>query len=580
MLPTNRRQAEAGLLATGVVALLATVVNPATGWLARYHGKTALASASRENWQTGERPDIARTQAVVNANRGSFPHAFGAALERATTDGASAPATARTALDALEALSHEYPERPEVLAALLRLGSRVVMVGRDDEQRAADGRPPRVARANVEERLPSPADLAWFDEIASRGEALDPDNAFFPAMRAAGHLAARDDRKAWDAMARAAERPRWKEYVNVEVDARDTIAIARGESPGSLARTARWAGVLFPHYAQLRALARLGLGEAIRRETTGNIPGGIALRNHLHHVSGLMRVDGTSLITNLVGSAMDAIAHARPAGKAWPKPAGDRSDEQVRDDSRKRYEAYGKWAEANGQARAIADAREDFDASDSVKSIARIGVDKSPADWGILRASTWEIVGGVALLANLVWVAVIGLMASATARWSPIARGGKLPAPLFASALLGLCALTVGGSCVAVLRLRDSMVWSLTMGNSESAQSPADMVILVVGGLGFSAMVGLVNTALLLRAALQPKGSFSRTFVLGWRSVAIPLFAILALAWAGFTIWSAGRDQARTEDLRRLIIHEGRTLASRIGKSWPGDSTGELIRPQ
>jgi len=577
---TPRRQAEAALLATGAIAVLATLVNPTTGWLARYHGQTAVALVSRDSSRREQTPDPVRTKAVVDAHPGSFPHAFGAALEQATTADAAQPAQTRTALDALDKLSHEYPERPEVLAALLRLGCRAIPMGRDSEQRVADGRPPRIARAIVEERLPSPADLAWFDEIAARGEALDPDNAFFPALRAVGHLAARKDKLAWDALSRASRRPRWKEYVGKEVEARNTIAIARGESPGSLARSARWAGVLFPHYAHLRALSRLALGEAVRRETTGNAGAGIALRNQVHHVAGLVRTEGTSLIANLVGSAMDAIAHARPGGQNWPKPAANQTEEQTIEDTRKRYAAYGKWAESHGEARAVASAREDWEASQAIKTIARKGIDKSPADWGTLRTSTWEIVGGVALLSNLAWVGLVGLAAAAVARWSPIARGEKLPPAWFAAGLFGLSLLSIAGSGVAVLGLRDSMAWALTMETGDISPSPRDMGLLIVAGLAFTAVVGVTNTVLLIRAALQPKGSFSRTLVLGWRAVAIPLFAILALGWAGFTSWSARRDQARSEDLGRLVLHEGRTLASRVGITWPGDSTGELTRPQ
>lgn len=577
---TEGRNPNAALWCIAVVALGTPLLHPVTSWMAKATSQYAVALPKPVVMSANSATNRTATREILNDNPNDFRLAFGAALEDSTSGSLdSNPGTTRTRLASLDKLAHDFPERPEALAALVRLGSRAVPVGRDDEQRLAEGRNSKanVARKDV---APDPDDLAWFDEIAARGEALEPDNAFFPAMRAVGLLAARRDTDAWKAVARAARCPRWKEYVASEVDARDRIAIARGEMAGSVARVARWAGVLLPHYASLRSVSRIGLGEAVRLETSGKIPQGIALRQDLSRIGGKMRRQGTSLIANLVGIAIDGIARSRPGGAARFVVQGNRTEEQAAADNRARHEAYGKWAEAHGKRGALAQAVEDSRENETVREILRNGLDKGPMDISKLKPAALEFLFGAALLANLIGVLVVGIVATLAARFSPIARGERLPAVVFASGLLGGALLANTMAFGTMLRLREMLgMFAGMQGGSPEAPS-GSAAFLLLGTFVVSSAVGLTTAALFVRASLRRETSFSRTVVLGWRSVAPPLAAVLALCWAGLVAWSAERDARRLVDIRQMTVHEGRMLANLIGKSWPGDFTMAPIAPQ
>lgn len=92
---------------------------------------------------------------------------------------------------------------------------------------------PPSSRPNPQSLIPPAAEhLAAYDRDAKEGERLDPDNAYFPLMRAVGLFAARRDKEAIEAIERASRKPRWEDYTNEEAEAHlHLLAKAFGRQP-------------------------------------------------------------------------------------------------------------------------------------------------------------------------------------------------------------------------------------------------------------------------------------------------------------------------------------------------------------
>ena len=90
----------------------------------------------------------------------------------------------------LRALISHFPDTPSLYANLLRCDAAgPVRLERPEIDSLTGERPEKSSLRPV----PSPADLASYDQTAATGERLDPDNAYFPFVRSAGLFAAHRD---------------------------------------------------------------------------------------------------------------------------------------------------------------------------------------------------------------------------------------------------------------------------------------------------------------------------------------------------------------------------------------------------
>ncbi|MFM7321876.1 MAG: hypothetical protein ACKO5K_10190 [Armatimonadota bacterium] len=571
-------------LGVAVAAVAAVAAHPATGWLVRSHvgvlvggsvpgfapmgagsGPESGTAATTPPPVLGNDPELAFAKAVRYYHATSIT--IGDSVDPASVSGRLAPL-----VDAVRA----FPEYAPPRAAYLRLATQgAVRIGREDELRRAEGRKPVSAPAARTAPAPRREDLAVFDRIAADGERFNPANAYFPTMRAIGHLAGGEDARAWDDLARAATKGTWREYVPAEAQAGDRLALesAGGRGIGAIARIARGAAILYPHYAAIRSVARLALAEAMRRETSGDVAGGIALRGAMISVGRRMRDDSTSLIGNLVGIAVVAIMESRPEGAPGAKIM-DKTEEQRRADEDKRNAKFADWLARNGASAATVQAvRDDLVVARRIKSISQRGIDKGVFELAKLATTVVAMIAGVLVLGNIIQMLVVRGVAEVAARATAIARGGRLAPGSF-----------IGGVIVAlVLQLPAAVLVGRSLGQAAVAMraftaggATTDDTL----GLWAGASIGAASTLLaptlacgflLLRAALTRKASFSRTVVLGMRGAALPMVAFLAVGYAGAVAWGAARDAATDREWQRSLEHEGREFARIVGERWPGD---------
>lgn len=282
-----------GLVATTLAAVL---IHPHTRWVSRLQLGGALSELTTDATTSKQRR-------VAAQHPQNFTIQFGAAFRGAMPSN-------------LRALEARFPNEPALYAAKLRfdtLGAvKPLHYADEDLASSKPGSKPRT------EPTLDPAVLSAYDADAAKGEALAPDNAYFPLMRAIGLLGAGRDTEAREALHRAAQKPRYDDYVRDEAEARWALAAATYGNTGTIAQVAQSAALLFPHYAPLRSVARITLGKAIRAEKAGDWATGLALRQDLRKVGGLLRHDATSVIGNLVGIAIASISGGRPGGEVVP----------------------------------------------------------------------------------------------------------------------------------------------------------------------------------------------------------------------------------------------------------------------
>jgi hypothetical protein len=420
----------------GAAALVAALtVIPATGWLVR--AQLAMVSGGS---MPGLAPligtfgssgaDAAPERPVSVGPADDYRLHLAAAVETAPptlTYGAGRPRPAiidRRTL-ALTQLRDRFDDQPGLHAHILRyLSLGDLKVGRDIEQdlisRSPSAAPPAAPPGPPAKS--SPEALALAEEAAARGEALDTDNAYFPQMLAIALLSQERDDEAVAALRRAASKRRWYDYSPEEVEGRFALAERRYGEPGALGRTAIAASLLFPHYAQLRASARVFATLAMRREVAGDTEAGFAIRHDLARIGALMRYESRYVVGSLVGVAITSIAAARPDGA--PVLSGDDYPNAMRSSANEaRYIAYlSRIGHTEEAAWFVAERR----AAEKMRAVEQAAMGSSL--WGMMPF-VWLVAwwgAGILLLQNTVWTLALGGIAYLLCRAGCIRAG--LPA--------------------------------------------------------------------------------------------------------------------------------------------------------
>ncbi len=651
---TRGRKRKVLLGATGL-ALLLLFALPATGWLVRSQLRLCV-GASVRSWQetfgpvrgSDEGQSWNRQQAAAAARRpDDFGIQFAAALHgvRAKGGAASAPLpdmgdTGRQAR--LEALLPRFGDRPALHAALLRFATQgAIRVGRDDEQNHLTGKatPARRNESNrVGTRQNTPEALAAFDAHAAAGERLDPDNAYFPFMRSVGLFAAHKDDEARAALLRAGDKPGWNEYVTEEAEGLWRLSTAaNGEEPGAASRLAVSAAILFPHYAQLRSVARLVAAQAMTTEQAGQVEQGFALRRALAHTGAKMRVDGTSIITNLVGEAIRGIAGARP-GAAPPLPDSVKGNERAQ----RLLNVYCTYLEQIGHPEHARWYRAEAATRAQTRAVWNASSNESAAG----GKPFWTLLGwwaaGVLTLTNVVFVALLGAGAAWLLRVSPrlqagvamtpaarvaVALGTLAPlliliaaktltdfgAPLVCGVvlfvLLGallvlagrrgglraiLHALGLAAGTALLVAFMGTLAWSAAAGpqsplyachqfsdwfSGSDNSGPLGLnddgtLVFALFGAGAAVVVPTLLIGALALVSRVVRVPASVGIVRGLRGLALPVACALLFLYAGLVIQTARQETRMRGELAESVHHEGRYLARLAGQPWPGPVAG------
>ena len=420
-----------------------------------------------------------------------------------------------------------------------------------------------------------PENLAAFDNDAANGERLDPDNAYFPLIRAAGLYEARRDAEAIAAIHRAGQKTRYEDYANSEF--RPWTGSSRWRTgSGEPLRVRLWRQAFF-FRNMLNCAASLAWAtvSAVHAELNGNAEEGFAIRHDIMRAGALMRVQGHSLICNLVGIAITAIPTARPGGAAPAEKYTDNLTEQEKTqkfkDKREKYFAYlhsighedeAHWAEAEMQAGAKA------------KEITRkiTDSDTGPFSMGALRMVCIWWAANLLTLTNAIGLLILGAAAAFAAAVSPGKRL-KLWRGVFGLAVAGVFALwlmNVNRGVTDWVAAPFQMVQAVSNlenqgANYQSMEAAARIVALVLA-LAFPILMVVVIGIV----SLTSKVPFCTGLGRGLRGLVLPVACVLFLLYSLLLVGTARHEATMSASLDSMVAHEGTLLASETGQEWPG----------
>lgn len=201
-------------------------------------------------------------------------------------------------------LAKRFPREPAVTAGVLRAwltrNNSALVPHRPQDEAVLQRRSSRSAwqrGLTTSSPQPAPGVVAQFIEQTQHGEAIDPDNAFFPAMRAVALFTVHRDQEALQALYLAATKRRWDDYHRAMVQGRhELLTLHYGSHP---ALGDFWTGQFydFPDLGALRRAAQLALAHAVRRELLGDGEGGFQIRRTLRTVVTQLRESGCFLLS-------------------------------------------------------------------------------------------------------------------------------------------------------------------------------------------------------------------------------------------------------------------------------------------
>ena len=326
----------------------------------------------------------------------------------------------------LTALSQQFPNRPGPYAHFLRfMTSNTIRLSREGEAAKfqMDARLTRDMQSGYKE--------AWaaFDNAAAQGEKLDPDNAYFPLMRAMALFDAKQDSEGIDAVVRAGQKSRYDDYTHEEAQATWALYQRAYGGDSVLLRESGKAVLLYPHIATLRALARLMASKAAQAEEVGQRKEGLALRHAMMQTAVRMRDQG-SLVSAMAATAMFSFSMRSPGGVPDPSPA---NDTQHTADVRAAYLAYlqrlGQTQEADWVH------REDIVNTEAREQMEAFGNDTTRDAALRTLPNFWS--AGMLLLANT--LGILGMCVAAALLGRPSLRSGEKILPWVTLVVLVCC---------------------------------------------------------------------------------------------------------------------------------------------
>jgi len=490
-------------IALGVLAAL--MIWPGTRWLVRSQASYLIPDqATASSWSAGvtglKVPRFKETVRAMHNYALTRPEDFTIQLADAVTYSPSGDLNYTQKVANLRELATRFPDRAAVYANILRFSTQgPVMVHRREDGLFVSryDRPFTFTPRAVEPGL-----LEAYDRDAAEGERLDPDNAFFPLMRAIGLLRAERDSEALAALHRAAQKPLWQEYYEDEVDGEMKLQTGAFGRTGVLDRVGIYSAVLLPQYAQLRSVARISVALAAKDEQSGRADKGIAIREDVMRVGGLIRAESHTLIGSLVGSAVALIGMQCPGGAPMmegdPHKIADRGKQSGSSGEKsvpeRLLEQYDEFLQRTGHMEQSARAHGEVVANAEVKEIAHLNQRSDlwgPALQHLCMCWWTEIV----LLNGAVWTLAIGAFAALCYRSRRMRSGQGLPKWASRGLPFGAAAAVLSGATAYPAGVPATSLWltSVLLFAAVVAALPAASAIDRLRSLG-AYLIGLAGT--------------------------------------------------------------------------------------
>jgi hypothetical protein len=551
-------------------SLGAAVTLPVTSSMAKSQLKMLAGINSLAIFQ-GTGAERAKEVAYVAQHPDDVTILFGGALRQSVSAASGQGFDSKERAEQLRTVAAKFPDHPEILAATLRAESQAeVLVHRPEASQFLDNRPaPKTGTVTVKQKVSDAAAVRRFINQCLEGERVDPDNAYFPLLRAMAHTELRQDKDAFAALHVAASKKVWREYIPEEFVANRTVNRGIYGQAGLISEMAISAAILFPHYSSLRELSRVVATEAIKREMKGNYAAGLSLRRDLFVVSEKMRNESTTLIGSLVGGAMLDTSRMRPAGVLPFKAKQSRNDgptfeeaKVARDINLKRFVDFAKkHGEEAFAERVVESAR----VGDLIRDISRKGSDRGI--YGMESVTRLAIGQGTALilLANVVWMLILGAIATAVVRTPRFVAGNRLAPGPFVAAVAGIGVAMLASGALTGMSVGYTV--SAVTGMTGEVGSMVPMAAISAGMV--IAFPMLLTIILAIWAALNKRASFTRTITGGFAAASLPAATVMVLAWGAIVYYCAGLDAQGTAELIEMLQHEGKYLARIIGEKWP-----------
>ncbi|HEY3414380.1 MAG TPA: hypothetical protein VGM51_15185 [Armatimonadota bacterium] len=443
----------------------------------------------------------------------------------------------------LRPLLKRYPRSPVLYAALLQYGSQCLGdVGNEYKAASPKYQPMRDA---IDPRPAHPlprVTFAEYDGWAAAGERLEPDNAWFTAMRAVGYSQQHRSGAALAAMERAAKKEDWEDYDSVLTVAVTNLPI---EAYG------RTDPLVFPRMMTLMSgTLRSALYETTRDESraaekAGHIEEGLRIRRSAWHLARLWRLNSRTAIGAM---SSDPVTSAALRGLGGPeKRDPNLTNVQQRAAHRK---AVLSWLDRTGHRSDADFLRRDMAQRDEMYAIIKAGLHKADSvRIMVWAAATW---GAAATLFNAaLWLALLAMAVS----WVAGTTGRR-----------GLRRLTAWAVAIALL------AWQARAMQGFFADAPVALSPFAIGCLAaaaFAFSVPLVLYSVFALTALLRRKPFRKSVGDWLRASIIPTACVLAMLFVGVSIWGVKPQRTWRENLYGQTFGEVKYYAHLVGKTWP-----------
>jgi len=480
---------------------------------------------------------------------------------------------------------------------------------------------------------PTPAMIAAFDADAAAGERLDPNNAYFPLLRMFGLFAAHHDTEALAALQRASTETTWREYFEDEVEGHWRINDGVYGGREAIASMAVSASVLFPHYQDLRGIARIVTYKAVLLEQAGHPEAGLALRQQMMHCGDLMREQCTSIIGNLVGIAISGVARSRPGGSAV---VYSRPNESLKQRANRQLDIYCAYVTRIGHPEAAQEARAEYAAATQARKVTDHVGQYGQYMFGIstadLNRSVIALASGWLIFAAAVCLLALTLFAAALSHLQSVRERRPLPLPvslgMLGGILLGVAlmadymantpgefrveaALMVGtffaaiGTFAAVPRFRrpvrfalfaslttlilgtglvclaawqsqgaiglvSGMGGMLSPSGDPAAGRHLSLAVQQVQGISLVLFFPVLLAIILSISARVRRVPVSVGLIGSFRRTGSVLVPLLVLLYGVLTVFTVRQEARMNYGLERSLHGEGQYLAQLTGEKWPG----------